>query len=197
MATPKIVKLSAGNTKLGALLNVSLPPVKACGNCSACRKSCYALKAWRMYPIVRKHWTSNHRLAVKDRAAYFASIRAQFAAKRLLRFFRWHVSGDILDQAYLDEMCAIAREFPQISFLAFTKMHALNYGARPANLSVVLSMWPTMPMPARQGLPIAWMQDGTETRVTANALQCPGSCDACGMCFNLGELNRDVVFAKH
>ena len=45
-------------------------------------------------------------------------------------------------------------------------------------------------------LPLAYMQDGTEKRVT-NALECPGNCETCGMCWNLKSLNKNVVFKKH
>lgn len=38
------VKISEGNTKLGAIPSVSLIPVMDCGNCAICAKSCYDLR---------------------------------------------------------------------------------------------------------------------------------------------------------
>lgn len=38
------VKISDGNTKLGAIPSVSLIPVMDCGNCAICSKSCYDLR---------------------------------------------------------------------------------------------------------------------------------------------------------
>ena len=35
------VKISNGNAKLGKIPNISLPPIKACGNCEECKKDCY------------------------------------------------------------------------------------------------------------------------------------------------------------
>lgn len=188
------MSVSKGNQKLGAVPNVSLPPVKACGNCKHCKHDCYALKSYRMYPSVRQSWDNNLSLARQKPTAYFGMVR-EFLAKRSPRFFRWHVSGDILHQTYLENMCKIAREFPETAFLAFTKMHMLDYSDLPDNLTIVFSAWPGMPV--GEGMPIAWMQDGTETRVPDNALECPGNCESCGMCFNLKSIGRDVVFHKH
>lgn len=202
----KLAKISEGNSKIGSMHNVSLTPIKGCLNCQSCKRDCYALKAYRMYPQTRKAWNHNLRLATTDKEAFFASIRAHLA-KKAPRFFRWHVAGDILGQDYLESMKAIARDFPGTRFLCFTKMHSLDFTGLPKNLSVVLSMFPSMPVPANRaisygnaklsGLPIAWMQDGTETRLPSNAIECPGSCEGCGMCFDLARLRRDVVFHKH
>lgn len=191
----KVARISEGNSKIGPMHNVSLTPIKGCGNCQACKRDCYALKAYRMYPQTRKAWNANLRLATTDRVAFFASIRAHLA-KKAPRFFRWHVAGDILDQGYLDSMKAIAAEFTGTRFLCFTKMHDLDFARLPKNLSIILSMFPSMPVPTGK-LPIAWMQDGTEFRMPVHAIECPGSCDGCGMCFDLARLRRDVVFHKH
>jgi hypothetical protein len=189
------VKISSGNTKLGNMHNISLTPIKGCVNCQACKKSCYALKAYKMYANTRKAWNGNLRLARKDRCEYFAQIYL-YLMKHKPKFFRWHVAGDILDQAYLDAMIGVAIDTPQTKFLCFTKAHHLNFKDLPENLSIVLSMWPTMPIPAIN-LPKAWMQDGTETRMPRNAIECPGNCETCGMCFALKKLGRDVMFHKH
>ena len=39
------IHISAGNAKLGAIMNVSLPPVVTCHNCSSCNKYCYAVRS--------------------------------------------------------------------------------------------------------------------------------------------------------
>ena len=43
------VKISDGNTKLGAIPSVSLIPVMDCGNCAICAKSCYDLRNDMIY----------------------------------------------------------------------------------------------------------------------------------------------------
>jgi ferredoxin len=190
-----MITISNGNQKLGKIPNLSLVPVKDCANCTACRKDCYALKAWRLYPSVRRAWGANSKSFRRDSAKACREVSA-WIAKHKPRFFRWHVAGDILDQAHLDGIANVAKEHPQTLFLCFTKRHDLSFHSIPGNLSIVLSMFPSMPMPS-QSLPIAWMQDGTETRIPANAMECPGHCDRCGMCWNLSTLGRDVFFRKH
>jgi hypothetical protein len=147
-----------------------------------------------MHPSVKKSWDSNLTLAKTDHKRYFGMVR-EYLDKWKPEFFRWHVSGDILNQRYLNNMVSIARNYPEIKFLTFTKMHQLRYTDLPDNLTIVFSAWPGMPVPS--GLPIAWLQDGTETRVPDNALHCPGNCENCGMCWNLDRIGRDVVFNKH
>ena len=196
-----MVKLSNGNGKIGTIPNVSMPPIKACGNCRYCKKSCYALKAYRNkgWPSVRIRWNANFAHATRDLQSYFQAIQAQLARKRKLTFFRWHVSGDILSQGYLEGMIAIALKFPECRFLAFTKMFSLDYGNVPANLSIVFSMWPGMRKPrARCGVAgFAWVQDGTESRIPSSTITCPGSCENCGMCWEIHKLGGHVVFDVH
>jgi hypothetical protein len=136
-------------------------------------------------------------IAKNDLNKYFLDISQQiFHAKKSPKFFRWHVSGDIISQEYLEGMKSIAAAFPGIKFLAFTKIYSLKFGKLPENLSIVLSAWPGLPMYNPYNLPVAYMQDGSEKRVK-NALECPGGCDTCGMCWNLKKINKNVVFNKH
>jgi hypothetical protein len=68
------------------------------------------------------------------------------------------------------------------------------------NLSIVLSSWTNLTLPKRTAAnwyPIAWFQDGTEKRISKDTIECFGNCEYCGMCWNLSNLKRDVVFYKH
>jgi hypothetical protein len=100
-------------------------------------------------------------------------------------------------------MCRIASHNPRTQFLVFTKaFHIVNAyentgSALPRNLAVIFSAWPGMRIDNPHGHRIAWMQDGTEQRVPQNAVECPGNCETCGICFRLPKLRRDVVFQKH
>jgi hypothetical protein len=196
-----MAKISPGNMKLGDIPNVSLTPCKTCHPDAPCKNKCYAMKAYRMYPIVKKAWQANTAEMTKNRSKYFADIR-KFLAKKQPKYFRWHVAGDIPDSDYLDGMLDIAREFPAVKFLCFTKRHEMfnTYAPKamiPENLEVVLSMWPKWGDAELQDFRRAWMQDGTETRIPENAIECPGFCEKCGMCWSLGKLGRDVVFNAH
>ena len=186
------MKISKGNSKLGAIPNISLTPIKSCANCSSCRKDCYALKAYRQYPATRKAWDHNLAQARRDPDQYFHGVY-QYIRGKSPAFFRWHVSGDILSQGYLASMSAIADSCPGTTFLCFTKRHDLDYSRVPDNLVMRFSIWPGMALP-KQAFPFAWLQDGTETRIPKTAIKCPGSCENCKACFTS---TKDVYFNKH
>lgn len=112
------VKISRGNTKLGKMPNVSLVPVKDCGNCSHCAADCYALKAFRQYPATRAAWQHNSAIF---RAGGYTAIADDIVSqleKRPSRFFRIHVAGDFLSQEHVDLWKVIARRLPSTTFLA-------------------------------------------------------------------------------
>ncbi len=95
---------------------------------------------------------------------------AERVAKAKPRLFRWHVAGDILSENYLGGMCRIAEENPDTHFLAFSKAFDIvnryeDREAMPSNLVIIFSAWPKMTFDNPHNHCIAWMQDGTETRV--------------------------------
>ena len=198
----QFVSISKGNRKLGSIMNVSTTPGKCCVQGIPCASGgCYALKAMRLYPGTRAAWGRNEGLAKQDPDSYFTQIAAE-VSKTKPPLFRWHVAGDILSSDYLGAMCRIAAANPGTNFLAFTKAFEIvnRYGdheAIPANLVIVFSAWPGMTFLNPHGHRVAWMQDGTETRVPEEAISCPGNCESCGMCYELASLGRDVVFHKH
>ena len=154
---PAAVKLhiSKGNSKLGGIMNVSLPPVVTCHNCSSCSKYCYAVRSyWR--PTVQTAWNENYLLFITDPERYFNEISK---AVKLQRFFRWHVSGDIVNGAYLAGMIRVAIENPKCEFLAFTKAYqivnaAIAAGAViPSNLHLLFSAAPGNDMPNPYRIP--------------------------------------------
>ncbi len=198
----QLVCISKGNRKLRAVMNISTTPGKCCQKGVPCLgQGCYALKALRLYPGTRKAWRRNEHLAKHRPNAYFTQIAAQVAAAKP-RLFRWHVAGDILSSEYLRSMCRIAAANPDTHFLAFTKAFEIvnRYEDRevvPNNLVIVFSAWPGMCFSNPHRHRVAWMQDGTETRVPTDAIECPGNCETCGMCYELKRLGHDVVFHKH
>ena len=189
--------ISTENTKLGKIHNISLRPVADCGSCKHCRDNCYALKAYRQYPDTRASWDANSKMARLDPLIYEAMLNAWLMTRKP-RFFRLFVSGDFLSQAHVDIHVRVARRNPGTKFLAFTKMHDLDFSAAPSNMSIVLSRWIGDTEPANPlGLRMAWYQDGTETRVPDNAIPCSDKCDKCFKCWSLKSIGRDIVLNAH
>jgi len=136
------VSISNGNSKMGPIPSVSLPPIVTCKNCASCSKKCYAAKLARIYKTVREAWDRNLQILNEDRDSYFTQVKA---AAMVTRFFRFHVSGDIVDIDYLDRMVKIARELKGTQFLAFTKNYEdvneyFNSHKKPSNLHLIFSL---------------------------------------------------------
>ena len=144
------IHISAGNAKLGSIMNISLPPVVTCHNCSSCMHYCYAVRSYNRFTGTAAGWNENYLLFLSDQDRYFSEISA---AVKLQRFFRWHVAGDIVNGAYLAGMIRVALENPKCEFLAFTKAYqivnaAIGSGAViPGNLHLLYSAAPGVKMP--------------------------------------------------
>ena len=107
------VCISKGNSKLGNIPNVSLPAGKACALNVPCRKDCYANKCTSKFPNVQHAWEQNYIMATNHRELYFNQI-SEFFKKSKTKVFRWHVSGDILDNAYIYPLLMLMKNY--ISF---------------------------------------------------------------------------------
>lgn len=94
------VKISDGNTKLGAIPSVSLIPVMDCGNCAICAKSCYDLRNDMIYKEVIKTRAINSAIYHENPERYFKEIDG-YLDYRFPRAFRFHIGGDIQDNGIL------------------------------------------------------------------------------------------------
>jgi hypothetical protein len=186
------IKISKGNSKIGNIPNISLVPIKDCGNCSACKTKCYALKAYRQYPGVRNAWNINSEAFRKDPWEATNEV-LDFINKHDSKYFRIHVAGDFLNQDHFnawENLCAIKHD---CHFMVNTKMFDLNYAYHSPNMHIRFSMWPGQLIPESY-MPKAWVQDGSEMRIPADAIECAGNCDKCLVCY---ETNKDVFFHIH
>ena len=197
------VKISKGNSKLGAIPSVSLPSIKTCRNC-ACQEKCYAQKLERLRPAVRNAYQHNLEVWIKDPETYWREVEASIM---MSRFFRFHVSGDIPSFKYLVNMVEIARRQPHCEILCFTKKYNLvnelieQGGELPGNLHMIFSGWVGLEMANPFSLPEAHVRyrDGSTT-AREDAIECSGNCTECalteGGCWNL-QKGQQVVFNEH
>jgi hypothetical protein len=150
------IHISAGNMKLGAIMNISLPPVITCHNCSSCKHYCYAVRSYNRFTDTAAGWNENYMLFLTAPTLYFAEISH---AVKTQRFFRWHVSGDIVNQDYFRGMIQVANENPKVEFLAFTKAYQIVNAAIaasaviPSNLHLLFSAAPGVDMPNPYKIP--------------------------------------------
>ena len=195
-------RISNGNSKLGTIANISLTPGRTCSAeaCKTCMvDGCYALKAYRMYKNTRNAWDANTELAVNDLPTMEAELLQYLSGVNAPRFFRIHVGGDFVTREYAEMWARVALASPHTNFLAFTKqwdhIRGVNF---PENVSIVLSAWPgtSIPEDLRALYSVAWMNDGSEP-MPADALERPGNCSTCGVCWSLSKHHIDVFFNKH
>ena len=183
--------ISAGNVKIGRVLNVSLPAIIACKNCSECKGICYEIKAGRYSNVIEARGRNMY-LVQNDRDSYFAQIENRISRRRKNKYFRWHVAGDILDLDYFSRMVEIARRHPDFIFWTYTKMYGIvnmycrKYGrdAIPANFSIMFSEWDGMPMNNPFGFPVfsCKLAAGNKNHPVEyfdSLYKCPGNCDIC------------------
>lgn len=197
------LKLSPGNSKMGAIPSVSLPAEETCPH-APCIENCYGRKIERLRPVVHNAYKSNLTLLQNEPDTYW---REAEGAVMMSRFFRFHVSGDIPNAAYLARMVEVAMRQPSCQILCFTKRYDLvnryldSGKTIPGNLHLIFSAWRGYPMKNPYNLPEAHVRyrDGTST-ACENAKPCNGNCTTCaqtnGGCWSL-RCGEQVIFNQH
>lgn len=122
------ITLSLGNAKLSHdILLWNIPAVTTCPNCDACKGSCYARKAEKLYPSVLPCRTRNYR-ATANRIVFRKRMveLIEHAIKHYgVKAVRVHESGDFYNAHYAWDWEEIARfvcmDMPDVRFFAYTK----------------------------------------------------------------------------
>lgn len=196
------LSISPGNSKMGFIPSVSLPPITTCAAGCPCAKKCYAAKLCRIYPSVKRAYQNNLDILNNNDLDYWYQI---WQAAKTTKYFRYHVSGDIVDSTYFNWMCTTAEQIPGTTFLAFTKRYDIvnNYidifGKLPKNLKIIFSLWEGMPIANPHNLPTAAVI--FKGQVPADNWKiCGGNCSDCA-CRGVGcwELKNGetIAFYEH
>ena len=181
--------ISGGNMKVGNVPNVSLPPVKTCGNnCKLCIHKCYDIKACMQYENVMNARSRNYSILMRNYDLYWKQLREKLSRMKT-KYFRFHVGGDIISELYFSDMVKTARMFPHIRFWTYTKQ--LEYvnafieknggtlaKAVPDNLSVMASVWAGNPIDNPYGLPVFYVYMHGQS-APVGMWHCPSDCKYC------------------
>lgn len=203
-----------GNSKLGTIPAWNVAPVVTCAGCAkkTCAvDGCYAVKNMFAHGYnyntnnVLKAWTDNTKLAFTDLDKLEKQLNIYFDFMEMsitsAKFFRIHSAGDFFSVKYAEMWKRIAEKHTGIKFLAFTKqfdiIRKVDFSALE-NFSLVLSGWTGIEIPADllEKYHAAFCVEKGNT-APVDALECPGNCDTCGMCWNLNKINSNVYFHKH
>lgn len=136
------IHFSKGNLKTHTP-SIDLPAGIFCNRNASCWQSARCYACW-LHDNVQRNYLDNMQVLLSDSKKYFDSIR-QFLNKTDSKFFRWHVSGEIVNADYISNMVAIAKEYKNIIFWTYTKKYLLvnDYLAQnkrlPKNLIIMFS----------------------------------------------------------
>lgn len=194
------ISISKGNTKMGAIPSVSLPACITCNPNAPCFGKCYARRLQARRATVRNAYAHNLDIIRRDPVTYWLQVKA---AASTVRFFRYHVSGDIPNIEYFRFMVQIARDLPNTVFLAFTKQYNIvnayidhvGADAIPSNLKIIFSNWGAWKCHNPHNLPqCEIILKGTEPAPDWKI--CGGNCTACA-CAGVGcwELKNGETIA--
>lgn len=196
------VSISNGNSKMGAIPSVSLPACITCNPDAPCFKGCYAVKLSKRYKTVDKAYKRNLSILKNNSALYWNQVKT---AAMLTTYFRFHVSGDIPNIEYFNNMVALATQLPGTKFLAFTKQYKIvneylnNGGTIPENLKIIFSNWDNWKTENPYNLPVCEVIF-PHTAVNENWKICGGNCTECA-CRGIGcwelQHGETIAIKKH
>lgn len=197
------VSISKSNSKMGTIPSVSLPSIITCRKCD-CQNKCYANKLERLRPNVRNAYQNNIEVLNNNPEQYWREVEGTIM---MSRFFRFHVSGDIPDNAYFSKMVEVASRNLHCEILCFTKKYELvneywfSHQSLPKNLHIIFSGWVGLQMVNPFSFPEAHVRfrDGTTT-AREGAVECLGNCTECAKtnegCWVL-KPGQQVIFNEH
>lgn len=200
------VRFSYGNRKTGNLVpSVSLIPIAdCCSNCACCAKGCYAVLNICCYDATRKMLANNSAILRSDPDKYWREVEGEVMRNR---WFRFHVSGDIVDYSYFLNMVGIAVRNPYCEILAFTKNFSvvnefIDYAGgtekMPKNLHIIFSEWRGLDVPNPHNLPTS--RPVWKGELVPSGIWCGGDCSACAVkdegCWSLKNGER-ILFEAH
>lgn len=177
------LSISKGNKKMGGIPSISLPAIVTCRAGAPCAKKCYAARLERLRPNVKAAYARNLAIWQNDPESF---ERQAIGAAIASRYFRWHVSGDIVSPEYFAMMVRVARVCNGTRFLCFTKRFEIvnqwieENGDLPENMQVIFSAWTGLDVPNPYNLPETHVlyKDGTTT-APENHFICGGNCTNC------------------
>lgn len=169
-----------GNSKITALAGcveapepnaLSLPPVATCpGATRACMATCYVRGLAKQAPALHAKYAENLRLLLAvlleaDEGAAAADALGAWVASRIGAggYFRWHVSGDVINAAHARWIVRVCGASPNVHHWIYTRtLPAVPLLCCAANLAVNVSADAdnadaAIPLARANGARVAWL----------------------------------------
>lgn len=201
------VKLSNSVRKLGqGIVTLNFPAGITCRENAPCASGCYAKHGNFLFDAVKARHMENYMAYLDDKEMFWDDIAAQLYLVPY-RFFRYFSSGDIPDAEFVYGMVELAKKFPEVNFLCFTKQYEfvneyIDYnGDLPNNLVIVMSAWGDWIPENPHDLPMSFVKfKNADYYIPADAHKCPKFCGDCVMtgcsCWHMKK-GESTYFDKH
>lgn len=206
------VHLSTSNRKTGGCCNDLAFPTCTCREDAPCKNGggCYCMKGTQQMSSVLAAYTRNLRLYNTDPQDFWEQV--VFKVKHNpLPLFRFFDAGDIPDYDFFCGMVELAKQFPDIKFMSFTKKYDIvdkwldENGDLPENLNIIFSAWHIgWKVENPFGLPVAYVDFKDKTlnpEFPKGITSCPNqkdktiTCSSCRKCWD--KRIEAVKFIQH
>lgn len=205
------VHLSTSNRKTGGCCNDLAFPTCTCREDAPCKYGgCYCMKGTQQMSSVLAAYTRNLRLYNTDPQDFWEQVA--FKVKHNpLPLFRFFDAGDVPDYDFFCGMVELARQFPDIKFMSFTKKYSIvnkwltENGDLPDNLNIIFSAWHIgWKVENPFGLPVAYVDFKDKTlnpEFPKEITSCPNqkdktiTCSSCRKCWD--KRIKAVKFKEH
>ena len=205
------VHLSTSNRKTGGCCNDLALPTCTCREDAPCKHGgCYCMKGTQQMSSVLAAYTRNLRLYNTDPQDFWEQVA--FKVKHNpLPLFRFFDAGDVPDYDFFCGMVELARQFPDIKFMSFTKKYSIvnkwltENGDLPDNLNIIFSAWHIgWKVENPFGLPVAYVDFKDKTlnpEFPKEITSCPNQKDktiTCSICRKCWDKRIEAVkFKEH
>ena len=205
------ISISNHNSKTGSCCNNLAFPTCTCREDAPCKASgCYCMKGRQAMCNVVAAYVRNLMIYNNDHDDFWEQVKFKIKHNPL-PLFRWFDAGDILDYEFFCGMVELAKTFPNIRFMSFTKKYDIvnewltTNGDLPKNLNIIFSAWHIgWKVNNPYGMPVAYVDFKDQTlnpQFPKGITGCPNqsdktiTCSMCQKCWN--KKIKAVVFKQH
>ena len=205
------IHISNHNSKTGICCNNLAFPTCTCREDAPCKATgCYCMKGTQAMATVVAAYLRNLTIYNRDPKDFWEQVRFKIKHNPL-PLFRFFDAGDAPSYEFFCGMVELAKDFPNIKFMSFTKRYnivnewiAVN-GNLPDNLNIIFSAWHIgWEVDNPYGMPVAYVDFTDKTlnpKFPKGITSCPNqkdrtiTCSVCQKCWNKNI--KAVKFVQH
>ena len=205
------ISISNHNSKTGSCCNNLAFPTCTCREDAPCKASgCYCMKGTQAMCKVVAAYVRNLMIYNNDHDDFWDQVRFKIKHNPL-PLFRFFDAGDVPDYEFFCGMVDLAKAFPNIRFMSFTKKYDIvtewlaTNGDLPNNLNIIFSAWHIgWKVNNPFDMPVAYVDFKDQTlnpQFPKGITGCPNqsdktiTCSMCQKCWN--KKIKSVVFLQH